>query len=996
MAPGFLSKFVKTSSPTAHTRDRSSSPRTSTQRPRTSSSTKSTDAQPPKTPTQASPATAEMVTTPAITINTAAGTSKSSLDSVDSTTSSQPNVTVIPPSPLSSTRISFSSHSDYHTAENPDRPFSGVNSTDKDAGELTSLGGTRTTSVTASKFADDITPTPSPTIPTAPSPSTATSKLPKVGSRSRPVTPTSSPLPPTGNKQESGKTSSAMPKAPESTSNEVRHFASNRSLNVNVSHGRAATAPETSRDVGHGEIITMTPIVESPTGIRPPEFPSIQPPSTPEGAFRSPSLLPRDSDAVSLMSATTNGTTKEKKRPWKRSTTRKPTGLAGAIAASGMAMAQPTLSAAQQASFSSAVQSTNSLTPRKTSGPGSPPYSTRSPPGSSNHIKGRSADLSPNSTRSRRPESTRSGVRRTSLSVQSDNASDYHPEDKPDYYSGLEASSDDDASAESESILDEMEDIPVTGFAVASNKRNADFHELFPNIPEGDYLIEDYGCALQREILIQGRLYISENHVCFHANIFGWITDLSIPMYEITHLEKRMTAFVIPNAIQITTRQAKYTFASFLSRDTTYDVIYNIWRLARPDDGINSSRPSFDNASIGPAPIAAAQTADALIPVPKVTTCACGKEGHYSETMLDCELPGTPDRIHNLMFASGFIKEFMAVDQKLIDIQISDWQPTTPGSNLLTRNMSYIKPLNASVGPKSTKCEIKDEMVYNDSEQYITTVTTTRTPDVPSGGVFSVKTRTCLMWASSISTRLLVTTQVEWTGRSFIRSIIEKSAIDGQRTYHTELETAMRKYIQEHQSEFVPEGVAAIPVVISGPHLGVSTPTLAERLTSEEEHKRREQERNQRGLQWAWDTFEGASQVAIRSTKDALELIRDAWEQSSSTTIMWFVIVGLVMSNLWSLILMGSREEAGRRKEMRKMEDREKWVQGVVTALWDELGRHPKDGVIWSPGAAPASPVAWKKEVGEMQSVLDQLEERVRLMKESLKEVRVEKLDGLD
>lgn len=41
-------------------------------------------------------------------------------------------------------------------------------------------------------------------------------------------------------------------------------------------------------------------------------------------------------------------------------------------------------------------------------------------------------------------------------------------------------------------LLDDLGtgDIPVTGFAVASNKRNADFHELFPSIPEGDYLIE--------------------------------------------------------------------------------------------------------------------------------------------------------------------------------------------------------------------------------------------------------------------------------------------------------------------------------------------------------------------------------------------------------------------------------------------------------------------------------------------------------------------------
>lgn len=136
-------------------------------------------------------------------------------------------------------------------------------------------------------------------------------------------------------------------------------------------------------------------------------------------------------------------------------------------------------------------------------------------------------------------------------------------------------------------------------------------------------------------------------------------------MYEVTHLEKRMTAFVIPNAIQITTRQSKYAFASFLSRDTTYDVIYNIWRLARPDDAINSSRPSLDGASAIVSKPIANNAEGAFIRVPKITTCACSKDGHYSETALDCVLPGTPDHIHNLIFASAFIKEFMTVDQKL-------------------------------------------------------------------------------------------------------------------------------------------------------------------------------------------------------------------------------------------------------------------------------------------------------------------------------------------
>ena len=51
------------------------------------------------------------------------------------------------------------------------------------------------------------------------------------------------------------------------------------------------------------------------------------------------------------------------------------------------------------------------------------------------------------------------------------------------------SSGDESGSSSDELDLNEK-DIPVTGFAVASNKRNADFHELFPSIPEGDYLIE--------------------------------------------------------------------------------------------------------------------------------------------------------------------------------------------------------------------------------------------------------------------------------------------------------------------------------------------------------------------------------------------------------------------------------------------------------------------------------------------------------------------------
>lgn len=67
-------------------------------------------------------------------------------------------------------------------------------------------------------------------------------------------------------------------------------------------------------------------------------------------------------------------------------------------------------------------------------------------------------------------------------------ASDYS--DRDSYRSGDELL-DGGSGLEDDDDLDlDADDIPVTGFAVASNKRNQDFHELFPSVPEGDYLIE--------------------------------------------------------------------------------------------------------------------------------------------------------------------------------------------------------------------------------------------------------------------------------------------------------------------------------------------------------------------------------------------------------------------------------------------------------------------------------------------------------------------------
>ncbi|KAH7341412.1 GRAM domain-containing protein [Rhizoctonia solani] len=423
---------------------------------------------------------------------------------------------------------------------------------------------------------------------------------------------------------------------------------------------------------------------------------------------------------------------------------------------------------------------------------------------------------------------------------------------------------------------------PIPGFVVAGSKRNADFHELFPNVPEGDYLVQDYGCAWHREILVQGRLYISENHLCFYANIFGWITSLTIPFLDITAIEKRMTAYVIPNAILINTfGGTEYTFASFLTRDTVYDLMLSLWRPSQPAAGqVEGNKDDSEEAEA--AEDGAAGSGDSPTGH-KATECACGKNGeHYSTVVADYKLPGTPEKIYGLMYKDPFLLDFMKNDQKLIDVQISEWTPKEADSPLMTRDMSFIKPLTGGLGPKQTKCEVKDENMHLDFDDYVSVLTTTRTPDVPSGSVFSVKTRVCLTWAGAASTRCLVTSTVEWTGRSFIRAVIDRSAIDGQKQHQQDLEKAMRKHIAAHRSEFVPKGAAIQEAEVANGAAPDGTSELPQESSPTP------------------DTSQIATvlQLVRQIAPDAFAQIK----QLSRTHALGLLVLVLALSNIWSLL----------------------------------------------------------------------------------------------
>ncbi|XP_047398436.1 GRAM domain-containing protein 2A isoform X3 [Sciurus carolinensis] len=90
-------------------------------------------------------------------------------------------------------------------------------------------------------------------------------------------------------------------------------------------------------------------------------------------------------------------------------------------------------------------------------------------------------------------------------------------------------------------------------------------------------------CALQRDLLLQGRLYISPNWLCFHASLFGKDIKVVIPVVSVQMIKKHKMARLLPNGLAITTNTSqKYVFVSLLSRDNVYDLLRRVCTHLQP------------------------------------------------------------------------------------------------------------------------------------------------------------------------------------------------------------------------------------------------------------------------------------------------------------------------------------------------------------------------------------------------------------------------------
>ncbi|KAL0131938.1 hypothetical protein PUN28_000011 [Cardiocondyla obscurior] len=362
--------------------------------------------------------------------------------------------------------------------------------------------------------------------------------------------------------------------------------------------------------------------------------------------------------------------------------------------------------------------------------------------------------------------------------------------------------------------------------------RSEDFKRIFKDVPDDERLVVDYSCALQREILVHGRLYVSQNYVCFYANIFMWETLVSLRWKDVTSITKEKTALVIPNAILICTVTDKFFLTSFGARDKTYVMLFRVWQnalIGKPmsmaemwqlvhacygdELGLTSddedyvpplhvtedesqklsTRLSVESFSENEVPTTENSTS------PAATTDSVPIEpASNTELQVQPPVPSIPKS--ELIDPTDLSDTTESEAEKHGYLVQSAWtQNNQTGQKM--RTVSYTMSLTQAIGPRT--CHVTETQVMlpcsRPGHLYCIDVDCVNA-GIPYADSFSVSTHYCIHNISECETSLVIYSQIKYKKSvwGFVKSVIEKNCWAGLEEYTNSLIKALTVECEEN------------------------------------------------------------------------------------------------------------------------------------------------------------------------------------------------------
>ncbi|XP_030511963.1 protein VASCULAR ASSOCIATED DEATH 1, chloroplastic isoform X2 [Rhodamnia argentea] len=299
----------------------------------------------------------------------------------------------------------------------------------------------------------------------------------------------------------------------------------------------------------------------------------------------------------------------------------------------------------------------------------------------------------------------------------------------------------------------------------AASPRSEEYRQLF-RLPPEEVLVQDFNCACQENILIQGHMYLFVHYICFYSNIFGFETK-----YFFASFLSRDEAFKLINdgwmqhggdSRAVTEKQASMSESSFQEDGSESDSVRSSkcldvmetsngnFNVPIPIDTVITPNAEDDNAS---ATVSEFQDTEEHESIPIPVCSSSASEKTWSWKVEDYDAPKIPDyqtkvaeskfpikveEFFNLFFSDDAVQFGDSFHRRCGDkeFKCSPWQPHDQFGH--AREVSFQHPIKIYFGARSGSCqEVQKFRVYRNSHLVIET--SQEINDVPYGDHFRVE-----------------------------------------------------------------------------------------------------------------------------------------------------------------------------------------------------------------------------------------------------------------
>ncbi|OUM57285.1 hypothetical protein PIROE2DRAFT_65087, partial [Piromyces sp. E2] len=115
--------------------------------------------------------------------------------------------------------------------------------------------------------------------------------------------------------------------------------------------------------------------------------------------------------------------------------------------------------------------------------------------------------------------------------------------------------------------------------------RNKEFHAIFEDVKEDEYLIYNCSCAMQHGVTIQGSIFLTIDYIYFYSKIFKYVTKYKIPFRDVVSINSQTG--VVYNVVAIKTNENENN--EQLNAQEIFDKIYEADEISDDSESIDES-----------------------------------------------------------------------------------------------------------------------------------------------------------------------------------------------------------------------------------------------------------------------------------------------------------------------------------------------------------------------------------------------------------------------